>query len=161
MNEPVMVTFQTTLFTRDYNYRVVYVLTAFLQSTDLHFWSSSDCKQPSLRPLQPKKNYTTVYFPWILHPARDKFSKIVSKSFLRVFKGFKYYVFKTSCFWRISSFFSLSSLLIIPRVSSMFSRIPGSCSGSVGRIPGSCLNTFCRIPWSLLGALGNAEENQK
>ena len=31
MTEPVMV-IQTALFTRDYNYRVVYVLTAFLQS---------------------------------------------------------------------------------------------------------------------------------
>ena len=31
MNEPVMV-IQTVLFTHDYNYRVVYVLTAILQS---------------------------------------------------------------------------------------------------------------------------------
>ena len=35
MNEPVMV-IQTTLFTLDYNYRVVYVLTAFLQSVILN-----------------------------------------------------------------------------------------------------------------------------
>ena len=39
------------------------------------------------------KGYTTVYFSWILHSSRGKFSKIVSKCF-QVFKGFKYYVFK-------------------------------------------------------------------
>ena len=99
MNEPLMV-IQTTLFRRDDNYWVVYVLTAFLQSivyiyieTDLpHFWSLSDRKQLSLWPLLRKKNYTTVYFPWILHSATGKFRKIIPKCFLQVFKGFNYYM---------------------------------------------------------------------
>jgi len=70
MNEPVMV-IQATLFTSNYNYRVVHVLTAFnfykasfiFVETDLYLWPLSDCKQPSLCPLLRTKIYTTVYFP--------------------------------------------------------------------------------------------------
>ena len=103
MNGPVIV-IQTALFTRDYNYGVAYVITAFPLSIvyiywiDVHFWSLSDCKQPSLWPLLRKNYYTTVYFPWILHSTRRKFSKIVSKCFLQVFKGFRYYVSKNIVF---------------------------------------------------------------
>ena len=59
---------QTTVFTSNYNYRVAHVLILFPLSivnfveTDLHLWSLSDCKQPSLWPLLRKEIYTTVYF---------------------------------------------------------------------------------------------------
>ena len=39
-----------------------------------------------------------TYFPPILHSTRIKFSKIVSKRFLQVFKGFRYYVSKNIVF---------------------------------------------------------------
>ena len=102
MTKPVMV-IQTALFTRDYNCRAVYVLTALVQiivhiETDLYLWSLSDCKQPSLWPLLCQIYYTTVHFPWILHSSRGKFSKIVWKCFSQVFKGFKYDVFKNFVF---------------------------------------------------------------
>ena len=50
--------------------------------------------------------------------------------------------------------------LNIPRVSSKFSRIPGSCSGTLDSFPRSWLSTLCKIPGSRLGTPGNAEENQ-
>ena len=48
MTKPMMA-IQTALFTRDYNYRAVYVLTALVQiivhiETDLYLWSLSGCK---------------------------------------------------------------------------------------------------------------------
>ena len=98
---------QTTLFTRYYSYRVVYVCSfstkyhsfllklIYICSICGHFLTG--CKQPSLWPLLCKKNYTTVYFPWISHSSRGKYSKI-SKCFSQVFKGFKYNVFKQIVF---------------------------------------------------------------
>ena len=105
MNEPVMV-IQTALFTCDYNCRVVQVLTALLQiiiipfiliepfifiETDLHLRSLSDCKQPSLWPLLHQKLYHCVLFLNFTLILRQP-QQIVSKCFLQVFKGFKYYI---------------------------------------------------------------------
>ena len=62
---------QTTLFTSNYNYQVVRVLTPFPQSivhiiifveTGLHLWSLSDYKKPSLWLLLRREIYTNVYF---------------------------------------------------------------------------------------------------
>ena len=98
---------QTALFTCPCTkYRSYYFI-----ATDLYLWSLSDCKQPSLWPLLRKICYATVYFPWILHSSRGKFSKIVWKCFSQVFKGFKYDVFKNFVFWWMSSFFRLLSHL--------------------------------------------------
>ena len=80
------------------SYQLFYKVSFIFIETDLYFWSFSYSKQPSLRPLLHKKNYTTVYFPWILRSSRGKFSKIVSECFLQVFKGFKYYAFKNIVF---------------------------------------------------------------
>ena len=60
---------QTTLFTSNYNYRVEHVLINLFHKvsfifveTDLHLWSLSDYKQPSLWPLLRKEIYNNVYF---------------------------------------------------------------------------------------------------
>ena len=95
MNEPVMV-IQATLFTSNYNYLVAHLLTLYKLlfihvENDLHLWSLSDCEQPSLWPLLCK--IIPLYFPRISHSSRGKFSKIVSKCFLQVFKGFKSQIF--------------------------------------------------------------------
>ena len=110
MNEPVTV-IQTALFTLDCNYRIVHVLRAFLQSI-IHIcenWSTFGVTfwlyaAVAMAILLHKKNYTTVYFPWILHSSICKFSKVVSKCFLQVFKDLKYYVFQKLYFWWMSSF---------------------------------------------------------
>ena len=92
-----------------------YTLSFIFIETDLHFWSLSDRKHPSLWPLLRKKNYATVYFLWILHSTRGKFSKIVSKCFLQVFKGFKYYVFKKIYVFKNIVFFDESRHFIAYR----------------------------------------------
>ena len=106
-------------FTRDYNYRLSCVCLNSLStkyrsyllkliSTYGHFLTVNNRRYGRCY----EKNNTTVYVPWILHSSRSKFSKIVWKCFLQVFKGFKYYVFKSILhFWWISSHFSLSSPL--------------------------------------------------
>ena len=81
-----MITVIELCMTQQPSYKVLFTLIEI----DLHLWSLSDCKQPSLWPLLCKKVYTTVYFPWILQSSRGRLSKIVSKCFLQVFKGFKY-----------------------------------------------------------------------
>ena len=48
MTEPVMV-IQTALFTRDYNYRVVYVLTASLQNIIHIYYSGFPKETPELK----------------------------------------------------------------------------------------------------------------
>ena len=101
MNETVMV-IQTAFFTRDYNYQVVYVLTACLQSIVHtlyllkliyicgHFLTVNKCCYGRCY-MYIEKIY--MYFPSLLHSwvyaSRGKFSKIVSKCFLQVFNGFK------------------------------------------------------------------------
>ena len=85
---------QTAHFTRDDNYWVVYILTAFLQSIIhillkliyicAHFLTVNNRRYGLC---YVKKNYTTVYFPWILHASWGKFSKIVSKCFFQAFSS--------------------------------------------------------------------------
>ena len=80
---------QTALFTRDYNYRVVYVLRAFLIFIFGHFLTVNNPRYGRCY----VKNYTTVYVPCILHSSRGKLSKIAWKCFLQVLKDFKYCLF--------------------------------------------------------------------
>ena len=119
MNEHVKV-IQTALFTLDYNYWVVHVLAAFLQSIVHICWNWSAfvttlcCKQPSRWPLLRKKVIPMCTLLEFLHSSRGKFSKIVSKCFFQVFNGFKYilcFFLKKLHFWLMSSFFILSGNL--------------------------------------------------
>ena len=94
MNEPVMV-IQTALFTRDYNYRVVYVLRAFMIFIFGHFLTVNNRRYGRCY----VKNYTTVYVPCILHSSRGKLSKIVPKHFLQVLNTLNIMFFGKFYFW--------------------------------------------------------------
>ena len=90
---------QTTLFTSNYNYRVVHVLTPFPKvsfifvENDLRLWSLSDCKQASLWPLLGREIYTNVYFYRISHSSKGKFGKIILKCFFTSDQGLKIWHF--------------------------------------------------------------------
>lgn len=87
---------QATLFTSNYNYRVVQLFykTSFIfVESDLHMWSLSDCKQPSLWPLLRKTIIPLCIFLEfhisLVAIQHDRF-KIL---FTNVFKGFKSYTY--------------------------------------------------------------------